>query len=72
MLGQQIGDFVDGNAEFSGHFLHLSRTKSLLDLLGVDWKIGAGGYPRLGMLAKAGLLKFRDDAKKRRPARPAE
>jgi hypothetical protein len=38
-----------------------SRTKSLLDLLGVDWKIGAGGYPRLGMLAKAGLLKFRDD-----------
>jgi len=50
------------NTEFGSQFLHLFRAKRLLDLLAGDREIGAGRYPRLGLLAKAGLLEFGDDA----------
>ena len=62
ILGQQIRDLVDGNTEFGGQFLHLFRAERLLHLLAGDREIGACGYPRLGLLAKAGLLEFGDDA----------
>ena len=41
---------------------HLFRAQGLLDLLGGDREIGAGGNPRLDLLAQAGLFEFGDGA----------
>src|SRR5664279_1403068 len=61
MLRQQIGEFVDGQAELGGHFLDLLGAKCLTYLIRRNRRVRTQRNPRLHGLAKAILLELAGD-----------